>query len=35
MHVSRTGPLSGLGAIFDELEADASLGRAVVTDLAH
>ena len=33
-HVSRTGPLSDLGAIFDELEAGAYLGRAVVTDLA-
>jgi propanol-preferring alcohol dehydrogenase len=33
-HVSRTGPLSELGAIFDELEAGRYLGRAVVTDLA-
>jgi len=33
-HVSRTGPLSDLGAIFDELEAGAYLGRAVVTDLS-
>ena len=32
-HVSRTGPLSDLGAIFDELEAGKYLGRAVVTDL--
>jgi alcohol dehydrogenase, propanol-preferring len=32
-HVSRTGPLSDLGAIFDELEAGEYLGRAVVTDL--
>ncbi len=32
-HVSRTGPLSELGAIFDELEAGRYLGRAVVTDL--
>jgi propanol-preferring alcohol dehydrogenase len=34
-HVSRTGPLSDLPAIFDELEASKYLGRAVVTDLAH
>jgi propanol-preferring alcohol dehydrogenase len=33
-HVSRTGPLSDLGAIFDELEAGKYLGRAVLTDLA-
>ena len=33
-HVSRTGPLSELGAIFDELEAGRYLGHAVVTDLA-
>ena len=33
-HVSRTGPLSELGAIFDELEAGKYLGRAVITDLA-
>lgn len=33
-HVSRTGPLSDLDAIFDELEAGKYLGRAVVTDLA-
>jgi propanol-preferring alcohol dehydrogenase len=32
-HVSRTGPLSDLGAIFDELEAGKYLGRAVLTDL--
>jgi propanol-preferring alcohol dehydrogenase len=32
-HVSRTGPLSDLGAIFNELEAGKYLGRAVVTDL--
>ncbi len=32
-HVSRTGPLSQLGAIFDELEAGKYLGRAVVTEL--
>jgi propanol-preferring alcohol dehydrogenase len=34
-HVSRTGPLSDLGAIFDELEHGKYLGRAVVTDLGH
>jgi propanol-preferring alcohol dehydrogenase len=34
-HVSRTGPLSDLPAIFDELEAGKYLGRAVVTDLAR
>jgi propanol-preferring alcohol dehydrogenase len=34
-HVSRTGPLSELGDIFDELEAGKYLGRAVLTDLAH
>ena len=34
-HVSRTGALSELPAIFDELEAGKYLGRAVVTDLAH
>jgi propanol-preferring alcohol dehydrogenase len=33
-HVTRTGPLSELGAIFDELEAGKYLGRAVITDLA-
>jgi alcohol dehydrogenase, propanol-preferring len=33
-HVSRTGGLSELGAIFDELEAGKYLGRAVITDLA-
>jgi propanol-preferring alcohol dehydrogenase len=33
-HVSRVGPLSELGAIFDELEAGKYLGRAVVTDMA-
>jgi propanol-preferring alcohol dehydrogenase len=32
-HVSRTGALSELGDIFDELEAGKYLGRAVVTDL--
>jgi propanol-preferring alcohol dehydrogenase len=34
-HVSRVGPLSDLGAIFDELEAGKYLGRAVIDDLAH
>jgi propanol-preferring alcohol dehydrogenase len=34
-HVSRTGPLTDLGGIFDELEAGKYLGRAVLTDLAH
>jgi alcohol dehydrogenase, propanol-preferring len=33
-HVSRTGPLSELGTIIDELEAGAYTGRAVITDLA-
>jgi propanol-preferring alcohol dehydrogenase len=32
-HISRTGPLSDLDNIFDELEAGKYLGRAVVTDL--
>ena len=32
-HVSRTGSLSELGDIFDELEASKYLGRAVLTDL--
>jgi alcohol dehydrogenase, propanol-preferring len=32
-HVSRTGGLSEIGAIFDELEASQYLGRAVITDL--
>jgi alcohol dehydrogenase, propanol-preferring len=32
-HVSRTGPLSELGDIFEELEASKYLGRAVLTDL--
>jgi propanol-preferring alcohol dehydrogenase len=34
-HVSRTGPLSDLSAIFDELEGGKYLGRAVITDLAR
>jgi len=33
-HVDRTGKLSELGAIFDELAASKYLGRAVITDLA-
>ncbi len=32
-HVSRTGPLSELGVIFDDLEASRYLGRVVLTDL--
>jgi len=32
-HVSRVGALSDLGSIFDELEAGAYTGRAVITDL--
>jgi len=32
-HVSRTGSLSELPTIFDELEAGAYLGRAVITDM--
>lgn len=32
-HVDRTGKLSELGAIFDELAASKYLGRAVITDL--
>ena len=34
-HVDRTGPLSDLEAIFEELETGKFLGRAVITDLAH
>jgi propanol-preferring alcohol dehydrogenase len=34
-HVSRTGMLTDLPAIFDELEAARYLGRAVLTDLGH
>jgi propanol-preferring alcohol dehydrogenase len=34
-HVSRTGSLSDLGTIFDELQAGAYLGRAVITDLTR
>jgi alcohol dehydrogenase, propanol-preferring len=34
-HVSRTGPLSELGDIFDELEGSRYLGRAVLTDLSR
>jgi hypothetical protein len=35
LHVSRTGALSELHTIFDELDAGSYLGRAVVNDLAH
>jgi propanol-preferring alcohol dehydrogenase len=34
-HVSRTGTLSDVPAIFDELESGKYLGRAVVTDLSR
>jgi propanol-preferring alcohol dehydrogenase len=34
-HVSRTGPLTELGDIFEELEASKYLGRAVLTDLSR
>lgn len=34
-HVSRTGSLSDVPAIFSELEAGAYLGRAVLTDLSR
>jgi propanol-preferring alcohol dehydrogenase len=34
-HVSRTGTLTELPTIFDELEAAQFTGRAVLTDLAH
>lgn len=34
-HVSRVGALSELGTIFDELEAGAYTGRAVITDLSR
>jgi len=34
-HVSRVGTLSDLPTIFDELEAGAYLGRAVITDLTN
>ncbi len=34
-HVSRTGALTELSTIFDELAASRYLGRAVVTDLSH
>jgi D-arabinose 1-dehydrogenase-like Zn-dependent alcohol dehydrogenase len=34
-HISRVGALSELGTIFDELEAGAYTGRAVITDLAR
>jgi propanol-preferring alcohol dehydrogenase len=32
-HIGRVGPLSELGAIFDDLESGKYVGRAVVTDL--
>lgn len=34
-HVGRTGKLSELPAVFDELEAGAYVGRAVITDLGR
>jgi propanol-preferring alcohol dehydrogenase len=34
-HVSRVGALSDLDTIFDELQGNRYLGRAVVDDLAH
>jgi len=34
-HISRTGALTELPTIFDELEAAQYTGRAVLTDLAH
>jgi propanol-preferring alcohol dehydrogenase len=34
-HVDRTGPLSDLDSIFEELETGKFLGRAVITDLAR
>ncbi len=34
-HVGRTAPLSELAEVFDELEAGAYVGRAVITDLAN
>jgi propanol-preferring alcohol dehydrogenase len=34
-HISRTGPLSELPSVFDDLEAARYLGRAVLTDLGH
>ncbi|MGF1597156.1 MAG: zinc-binding dehydrogenase [Acidimicrobiales bacterium] len=33
-HIGRVGPLSELPAMFDELDAGAYVGRAVITDLA-
>jgi len=33
-HVSRTGPISELDEIFDELAGARYLGRAVITDLS-
>lgn len=34
-HVGRTAPLSELPTVFDELEAGAYVGRAIITDLAN
>jgi D-arabinose 1-dehydrogenase-like Zn-dependent alcohol dehydrogenase len=34
-HVGRTGTLTELDAIFDELETTAYVGRAVITDLGR
>jgi propanol-preferring alcohol dehydrogenase len=34
-HVSRTGALTELPAIFDELESGKYLGRAVINDMEH
>ena len=34
-HISRTGVLTDLPTIFDELEAARYVGRAVLTDLGH
>jgi propanol-preferring alcohol dehydrogenase len=34
-HIGRTGTLSELPAVFDELEAGAYVGRAVITDLGR
>ena len=33
-HIGRSGPLTDLGTIFDELQTGSYLGRAVVTDLS-
>ena len=34
-HVGRTGPLSELDAIFDELQSGKYVGRAIIDDLAN